>query len=226
MVDIFQQITANFKNDMDKLLTHKPPFEVTYQLDGKVMSLIFKSKKEMALSMMRIAEFYESPHSNIKGKYFTHEDILDTYSSEDGDFEYMNYYEGFNVPKVNTEGFRYFFHEKLTKREEYILLLLRNSDVKYLIATMEGDVDTLDHELAHARFALDPEYNQQIQKVIYSIPKDVYALLQFDLLQNYDMDVIDDEIQAYLQTAPMEELEETFPSFNWHELEQLRQLFG
>jgi len=224
MFDIFTTTATNFKNDMDNLLVDLKPYEVTYQLDGQVMSLIFHSKKEMALTMMRMAEYYESPHSHIKGKYFTHEQLIDAYSDDDGNFTYMNFYEGYNLPFIAIQRFKR-DAEEFTARETDIIKLFSASNAKYLITTLEGDTNTLDHELAHARWAIDSEYKQQMLKIICSIPKNTYAFLQYDLMAHYDADVLDDELQAYMITATIEELEEMFPSFPTEELIDLQKLF-
>jgi hypothetical protein len=210
---------------MDNLLVELKPFEVTYQLDGKVMSLIFKTKKEMALTMMRMAEHYESDYSEIKGKYFSHEQFLDVYSDADGTFDYLNFWSGFNVPKTSVTKFKELFKD-ITVREQRVLNEFEQSGAQYLIAYLDGDDTTIAHELCHAKFNVEREYNQKILKIIYSIPKDVYTLLQFDLLDlHYAIEVLDDEIAAYMLTSSEEELLEIFPSFKLEELVAVQKLF-
>ena len=226
MFDIFTTTATNFKNDMNKL--HKSlqlPFEITYQLDGKVMSLVFKSKKEMGLTMMRISEFYESPYSQIKGQYFTHEELLDAYSDEDGCFEFMNYFEGYNLPIEIVFKFASKFFKQMTNREQDILVAIGDAECKYLIATLEGDTNTLDHELSHARWALLPDYKKEMLGIIKSLPQDIYKAMRKDLSRNYDLDVLDDEIVAYMLTSTLEELEETFPSLTTEEIKSFQEWF-
>jgi hypothetical protein len=225
MFDIFTTTATNFKNDMDNLLVELKPFEVTYQLDGKVMSLIFKTKKEMALTMMRFAEFYESPLAIIKNKCFTYSDLLEYYADDDGYFNYMNYYEGYNIPVDIMFKFASKFFKQMTDREQDVLIAVGNTKCKYLIATLEGDTNTLDHELSHARWSLQPEYKKEMLGIIHSLPQDIYDAMRVDLSTNYDLDVLDDEICAYMLTGTLEELVDTFPSLTTEEIKSFQEWF-
>jgi len=194
-------------------------------LDGKVLLMSFPTRKDMNLSMMRISEFQESKHETIKGRYFTHEEFLDAYTTSEGEFNYLEFWEGFNVSKELLARFDTTFPDK-TPREKEVLKVFRESTAGYLIAADTNDYLTLDHELAHARFYLDEEYRNEQLNVIRELRYDHYSKLKLDLSSHgYSDDVLDDEIQAYLKTGRIDELKTMFPSFTIEELISLQRKF-
>jgi hypothetical protein len=165
----------------------------------------------MTLTMARVEEFYESPHANIKGRYFTWEQFIDAYSDEKGTLTYFSEWEGFNVPAEYLCRFRNMFLD-LSAREAWLLSVVDGAD--YVIATdAESDPSTLPHELAHARYRLDNAYRKSVQQIIKPMPKDLSLRFQRDLLAaGYpdDVDIMLDEIHAYLKTSTEDELLEAF----------------
>ena len=182
-----------------------------------VLQVEFSSRREMTLSMCRTEEFFESPFQSVRGKYFSLEDFLFTYADETGRIDYFHEWEGFNVPRTALDRFNCLFKDQ-TKREKEILALVLETDCAYLIATeSDGDPTTFEHELAHAKYALDPKYRKAVRDIIMPMPKDLGFRMQADLrAAGYpdDRELLLDEVHAYLKTSTEKELLETFPHVN------------
>src|SRR5271157_5489607 len=127
----------------------KPKMNVKLiKIRPQVYHLIFKTRYEMCSTMMRLQEFYESPYKNVKGKYFTLEEYMDTYAKDFGNFTYTEAWSGFNVPDVAIKNFFGLFKDNLLEKEKYLYNILINiCDSKYyLIVTCEKTSDCINHE--------------------------------------------------------------------------------
>lgn len=185
------------------------------------MHLLYPTRLDLTLALHRIAEFYESPYPQIRGRAFTETEFMRAYAKPTGEIDYFEYWDGFNVPAEAVIAF-FGVNEDFTGDEWMIagLLGLPASTIlyPYLIATeVNSDPSTLPHELAHARWYLDPEYRAAMQQELDRIPREVYAGLCADLGRDnrYSLDpgLCADEIQAYLSTGLVDEVSEVFPSF-------------
>lgn len=167
---------------------------------------------ELAYTFLRVQEFYESANPEIQGHKFTFEEYMDWYSSQSktGTFSYGEDWKGFNVPsdavyqcyQVNDERNEYdqFFLSLVSKVEEEI----QSKEIEkfYMIGVREGDVRTLDHEIAHGMFTVSPEYKQEMLSLVGELPKDVKSYLCVYLKElGYAESVHYDEIQAYMSTG-------------------------
>lgn len=208
---------------------------MAYQLLSPVTGvthLVFDTMRELTLSMFRIEEFYESPYSNIKGQYFSVDQFLETYSDPDGDIEYFRYWDGFNVPIESLSEFeRLFTPHGLTAREQVILDLVRQHKTRYLIATCKDtDESTVDHEIAHARWTVDPAYRERCRKALACLTdKARQAVVKALLKADYPDDeaIMEDEIHAYLKTDTKKSLKKMLKSANpeeWNSCQQVRKL--
>ena len=191
-----------------------------------VLHLEFRNRTELTLSMCRIQEFFESTHEHIRGKVFTLEAFLATYYAPGHDIDYLAYWEGFNVPAASLNDFFNRYGDNITLRESVIKHAWKSGEFKYLIAVEEnGAQDVIDHELAHARYALDEGYRMVCNKIIASMHNDHHAMyckaLKNLLDAGYpdDGDIMYDELHAYLRTSTESELTETFPDIPLSELQ-------
>ena len=75
------------------------------QIKPQIYYLLFDTQYELCSTMMRMEEFYESPYKNIRGKYFTLEEFMDTYAKNKGNFTYTSDWNGFNVPSEVIDAF-------------------------------------------------------------------------------------------------------------------------
>lgn len=187
----------------------------------QVLALEFDTRLELTLSMCRLAEYYESPLSEIKGKHFSMIEFIAAHAKPDGTIDYFHYWDGFNVPAATANEFFGLF--TLTKYEKRVFDVWGIGMYRYLIATEVGsDPTTLPHELAHARFYTDPLYCRQVLQVVRSIPLPVNQQMRKDLSTRYCNMVMEDEINAYLLTGDTNEIKEVMPNvayddwYPWH----------
>jgi hypothetical protein len=176
-----------------------------------VVHLVFPTMKALTTSMFRIEEFYESPHTAIKGRYFAVETFLEVYADDDGDVRYFRWWDGFNVPREAVDAFeQLFLPHGLTAREQAVLAVVQQQNARYLIATSEDtDAATVAHEVAHARWAVDPAYRAACEQALALLKAStrrviVRALLKADYPN--DAAILEDEIHAYLLTDPKKSL--------------------
>jgi hypothetical protein len=176
-----------------------------------VIHLVFPTMKALTTSMFRMEEFYESPHAAIQGQYFSVATFLDVYADDDGDVRYFRWWDGFNVPRAAIDAFeRLFRPQGLTEREQVVLAVVHQQDARYLIATSEDtDTATVAHEVAHARWAVDPAYRAQCEQALTLLQGGTRRLIVRALLKaDYpdDAAILEDEIHAYLMTDPKKSL--------------------
>lgn len=176
-------------------------------IDDNIVHLSFPTSKEQALSLFRISEHYESPHSDIKGKYFSIELFLDTYMTDKGHLKYFNYWDGFNVPGCSINKFYSSFHE-MTRRELQLKGIIESCVIRnnpyYLISTVNNNKILFNHEFSHAKYYLDDQYRESVNECIDQIPKDILTSIKNSLIaMGYcdDHDILYDEINAYFSTS-------------------------
>jgi hypothetical protein len=148
----------------------------------------------MAFHFLRFQEHYESP--GFKGTIFTWAQYVAWYKKARGSFSYPWDWAGYNFPGHILRPFREGQFDPLTHREKALLLTLEAvGDQDYVIGTHEDFEDSLDHELAHAFWHLDPDYRSAVEAVL----QDGDYRLQMQALaegDGYDPAVFMDEIQA------------------------------
>jgi hypothetical protein len=170
----------------------------------KVFYFKFNSLRNMALALGRVQDHAEHPY--FKGKVFSLEEIVDYYHERDED--YFNSSDGFNIPASAFKAFWEGLFEISPEETEVLEVLgghVTPQDDFYVIATADkqdpGDGCAYDHELAHALWYTQPEYQEEMLSVMKE-----YSLVLEDLkywLESwgcYGFEVMEDEIQAYLST--------------------------
>jgi len=87
----------------------------------------------------------------------------------------------------------------------FLARALRNDLAEYLVVYPEKDIQTKKHELLHARYRMDPVYQQEVRVLWASLSstdqKKVHAILRA-LHYPDDPDILLDEFQAYYYTEP------------------------
>jgi hypothetical protein len=185
----------------------------------KIVFAEFPNRKELTLTMGRLGEFYESAHKNIRNQKFTLEQFLDAFMDTDGNISYFNDWSGYNIPGNAVNNFLLLNSWDETKREADLLDEVDNvlwegasdevdaysmfsSGDFYLIAFMKGDTGTIDHELCHALYYLDADYEKAANKLIKSVSADIILHMTEVLIKmGYNKAVCKDEINAYLSTS-------------------------
>lgn len=197
-----------------------PKYEMSEVVPG-VFFVEIEGNNELAYTFLRVQEFYESVNPEIQGKKFTWKQYVDWYSSQSktGNFSYGEDWRGFNVPSdaiydcynLNTERTEYdlFFLSLVKKIEEKIKE--EGLEKFYLIGARKGDARTLDHEIAHGFFTVNPEYKQEMLELINTLPYEVVNYLETYLAElGYASSVHKDEIQAYMSTGLRDDMKKDF----------------
>ena len=184
----------------------------------------FDNRYMLASTMMRVAEFYESPLAGITGQYFTIEQFMDKYAASTPPFSYrcddylyrgkQNFtytieWEGFNIPGDTVRKFLQIFEPHgLLEKEKHLFSILqkwiRSQQQFYLIAAED---EAVNHEVAHAYYYLHPEYKQEMDALIRKFSRKD-KMCKCILSSGYNEAVLNDEIQAYLGTGTPKDINE------------------
>lgn len=168
-----------------------------------------KSQYELAISFMRLQEFYESSFDDIRGHYFTTEQYMDRYAEEFGNFTYTKDWDGFNIPGYIVTEFFNVFKDDLTKHEQELKTLLApalnpRKKVRFYVIGLHGtgDDSVVNHEKAHAMYYLSTEFNSAMCSHISNISPFIKNRILVKLkTMGYGENVLVDEMQAYLSTS-------------------------
>ena len=187
---------------------------------------------ELTSTFLRLQEFYESPYENIKGRYFSLEEYMDSYAKDQGNFTYTEDWNGFNVPGNIVVNFFTLYSYRLLKKEINLFKLLIDiipnffSGNFYLIGTHKNVNDLIDHEMAHGMFYLKEEYKKET--LILNKENHHYSPLKDKLCEyGYCDEVIEDEIQAYMGTSSISYLRKKFKNIEFDKeiIKKYRKLF-
>lgn len=199
--------------------------KITYPTP-EIAHATFATRKDMTMAFARIQEFYESPHSNIRGKYFSWEEFMRAHCQENGTVTYFSEWEGFNISRKTVTAFKKLFFN-LTGAEKAIVDVFNCADINYLIGTDAWcDPTTLAHEMAHAHYFLNKEYREQVDTCLSCVPVDLRHKFEKGLAvagYSKEHNVYLDEVHAYLKTADAAELYKVFPDCGTIELASWRE---
>ncbi|MDP3881976.1 MAG: hypothetical protein Q8Q31_03830 [Nanoarchaeota archaeon] len=174
----------------------------------------YKERFSMARALMRLSEYYDSPH--FKGKIFGSEELIKWYISnskkgkETGKFTYYDDWEGFNFPSEILEPFYHGKFDPLNTEEKELLESFREkieAGEKFYIIATALDIFTKEvfqHELAHAFFYMNSSYKSQALDILGELSNSNLKILR-DYVNSihgigYAEERITDEIHAYLIT--------------------------
>lgn len=171
--------------------------------------LLEADKFDLAMLFFRVQEYFENP--KYKNKNVSFFEIMRWYSNQhNGIFSYADDYVGFNVSSKVLNR----FFESCSNITEYdnvfycIYDYLHAMDIPpyYLIGAVQGDKDTLNHELAHAFYYLYPKYRKSVNALISELPEFIIKKMEKELKEyKYHRSVFKDEIHAYcVSKAPTE----------------------
>jgi hypothetical protein len=169
----------------------------------KVYHINFKTQRELCSTFLRFEEFYESPE--FKGKIFTLQKYIAWYKKTYyGTWTYYSDWSGFNMPGYILIPFQEGKFGKLSKKEQILIGLCEmviEEDLKdvYIIGTYGVDKKTLDHELAHALYFVNPNYKKDVDTYLNEV--DTTKLELWLRNQGYHSSVFRDECNAYISTS-------------------------
>ena len=193
--------------------------------------LEFNTQKDLALAFCRVEEYYEG-NPKVNGNYLSFVEFIDAFMTDDGKLDYFHYWTGFNIPgnifiewsqknmseKTYWENaLAYAVHSKLNLEKPF-----------YVIGGVKGDIEVIDHEIAHALYYMNPEYKDMMDTANYQFYKNLrgeYSKMVKALKKmGYGDNVIKDEVQAYMSTSGKKELVEKF-GLDFTKIQGFRKLY-
>ena len=180
-----------------------------YPNEKNIFVVTTDNQYDLAMLFMRAQEYYESSFKHIRGKEFTILKFMELYSKKfgDGAFTYTKDWAGFNVPgkvldTLYGPGYKYSiedFNEYDYEMEE-IFNKIKSKEF-YLIGAVKKDASTIEHELCHARFALDKNYKKKVRELLKKLPESIKNKIKKHLLSiGYCQRTLEDELQAYVSS--------------------------
>ena len=176
---------------------------------------------DLAMHFWRYQEYYESP--TFKGRIISLVDYMEAYAKTDGEgvFSYPDDWSGFNVPSdilIEVSEAELPDLNKYDIRMRTMVDAIRKREKGhnfYFIGTC-GDDDhlkaTLDHEIGHALYHIDPEYKDVMDACVDAMPHKYHEAAWEALMEmGYHAAVVVDEIQAYASTGPDDDNKKALP---------------
>jgi len=174
---------------------------IIQKITATIIHVNFKIQKELTKTFCRFQEHYESPE--FKGKVFTLGQYREWYSERYGAWTYYTDWSGFNLPDYTLQPFKDGLFDPLTDREQLFLDRFKHKVGKfYIIGTYDDKkAAALDHEICHALYYLDEEYQREVSSLIghTDVRLSTFAPIRKLLIdKGYADEMLDDELQAYL----------------------------
>jgi hypothetical protein len=189
-------------------------------LNDKIFLFTAQTQKELTLTFFRVQEYYESPHPELNGSKFNTYDFLNRMLDEDGNIDYFSYWSGFNIPgHIVNKWWKEQDVEQATAHELVMFNQLNEQGLDfnktyYIIGALESDKDTINHEIAHALYYTDVDYNRkmfELNAIFMFEHKNEYLKIRKGLMEmGYSENVIEDEIQAYMSSEKKSFLRKQF----------------
>ena len=179
----------------------------------------FENSYEMCMAFIRVQEFYEC--KEFMGKFFTLEEYMDWYAYNEHEagcdgmelgFDYLTRIYGCNVPSEDFHKFiKVFGLDGLRPREMALYSKIHEllgdrykGEQWYLIGSYgprgkEPDPTVIPHEVAHARYGLNPGYRAVVDRMLATYW--CQPLADAVLERGYSEEVSRDECHAFALTG-------------------------
>ena len=183
-----------------------------YELMNGIFLLEFEHSDDLAMTFLRVQEFYESSNDKFRKNKFTLQEYKDWYitQSEDGTFSYCDDCAGFNVPSLIIDTC-YKMHDERFPQDNFFLNIcnkckylssVNGLDSYYLIGITKGDDETLSHEIAHGLYTTNKNYRNKIDKALEQVDKETLDNMKSIVADiGYGEDTLLDEAHAYWATG-------------------------
>jgi hypothetical protein len=191
--------------------------KISYKLKEvrpRVYSVVIKDSYDRAMTFCRVQEFYESPSKKFRGKSYSIWDYMKWYSDTFGGFTYARDWGGFNIPLKSAINCYDKVKEDLTPYDIVMKEIVGKIELSmfdkkskrdynaYIIGSEDSEGDTFRHEMCHALYSIDKNYKREMDELTSSIEERHYKFFSNNLLEmGYALQVVPDEIQAYLSTS-------------------------
>jgi hypothetical protein len=189
------------------------------EVEPNVYAVIVPDNYHRPMLFCRVQEFYESPNPKFRGKNFNIWDYIEWYSRQKrGAFTYAFDWGGFNIPlevawncyegkngvRIMPEGYKSPYDNIMTDIISDIQIRMFDKSKQrdlhaYIIGAADTKGWTFKHEVCHGLYYINKKYRELVDEVTQTIPLKDYIKFKQNLIKmGYTEDVIDDEIQAYL----------------------------
>ncbi len=178
------------------------------KLTQNIYHLIFPSQWQLAKTLLRFQEHFESP--KFRGKIFSLDEFKRWYiansplGKKTGKFTYCRDWDGFNIPSKILLPFYKGRFDPLSIEEQSLLRLFKNKRKGrfYIVATSKNSSQhLLNHEIAHGLYYTNPAYKREVTRILNKIDKKVEKKI-IDYLAKYGggyhPSVWADEIHAHI----------------------------
>jgi len=214
------KMTTKILEQKREYIHKKPPVNIRsilnqinlFEVYPKIYAVVIKDDKLRSRVFLRYQEFYESDSDSFRGKSFKWEDYIKFYKNKTKQ-DYFTYHEdfaGYNVPCDTIEACK----AKIPDLNIYDMIMFSITDTikkmtgespYYLIGIdhhSEGNPSLVFHEVAHGLWFSDPEYKEQMTKLISKMdPKVEDRMIEKIKNFGYGTNVYMDELQAYMATG-------------------------
>ncbi len=179
------------------------------EVKPNIFAVIVPDDYHRPMLFCRVQEYYESPNSDFKGKSFDMWGYIEWYSRNHKDvFTYAFDWGGFNIPLEIAYNCYDTLKDTYTPYDEImediihkIYELNRDNCNGYIIGAGDTEGETFIHEICHGLYSTNPLYKELADEITQMIPTELYSKFTKNLIDyGYSMEVMDDEIQAYMMT--------------------------
>lgn len=174
-------------------------FSVSRPCDGCVL-LKFKTIPDLTKSFFRMAEYYDGDQ---KKKHVDMAEFLDDWMDRQGNADYFKFWDGFNITDSAFRSWRRTVG-KLSQAEQTVVDAVDQATKgmkKFCVMGVSGDDPaTMQHELFHAKYYLDPDFKRNADQLMDECRNDPVIKTMTKILKtklDYHTN-IDEEIAAYL----------------------------
>lgn len=174
-------------------------FSVSRPCDGCVL-LKFKTIPDLTKSFFRMAEYYDGDQ---KKKHVDMAEFLDDWMDRQGNADYFKFWDGFNITDSAFRSWRRSVG-KLSQAEQTAVDAVDRATKgmkKFCVMGVSGDDPaTMQHELFHAKYYLDPDFKRNADQLFDECRNDPVIKTMTKILKtklDYHTN-IEEEIAAYL----------------------------
>ena len=177
-------------------------FSISHPRDGCVL-LKFKTIPDLTKSFFRMAEYYEGHKYSAKKQHVGMAEFLDNWIDRQGNADYFKFWDGFNI---TDSAFRSWLRTvgQLSQAEQTVVDVVEKATQgmkKFCVIGVSGDDPaTVQHEMFHAKYYLDPTFKREVDRLFDECRSDPVIKTMAKTLKNkldYQAHV-DEEIAAYL----------------------------
>lgn len=185
-----------------------------------VFVVIIKDIYDRSMLFCRYQEYYTSPYSEIRGKFFTLESFMKFYIKNNKEKVFTYPYENLrcNIPSDSLIEARKTFSSSINTYDVIMNEIIdfcekesafRNYGNKhpwYLIGVDRLKTSTLNHRIAHGLYNTNLKYKVEMDYHTFKIPQKYLTILKNKLMKEgyiNDEKILNDEIQAYMSTGKL-----------------------